>query len=950
MARGCGRPWVNPDRSAVHRLSGGPPSAMRSIRPWTTRAAARGETGHICPEVELLTLLERGQKNVLDRAWPAYGRSSGFGGDATSTLINARSFDDYRYGMVPPSEQLPTAFHNLVDFPVGPNRFGHSDYGSAFDAVQPRCSSSYEQHEMGPTRAPAPAPMPRGASAEPCRYGYSATSARRPLTRHHRSMDTMGPLEVESDLSARDGSLAVSTNFPLHQNSALQDLYHAPLSNPTSTNRNFWSGLSGMSHYSEGGGGSTGRLHGSLSLAEEYEQLKADYQASIEKLNQTMNSIKTFWSPELKRERQMRREAERLLQTSAAIPPIAQDVGRRLHVASLILNHPNRRAQQLIIGCASLADVRIRELEDTVAQLQEMLKTNEQQILGQVDPASRMALENALRLVDDKQARINELQDELSRLRISRTNQPRDFTDKTITSHEMITLRMKMERSEVELSERKAELAQCQARMRTAEEQAADLRQHVQLLKQQITNREQQHTLMQGDVRILIDALRQKLEGKNQQMEQRDRRIERLESELVNIKGEMGEKNEQLQQSDHRISQMIGRIDGLETSLRDKEAELDSAKIRLLSHPDVMKEKELKDKIELITLEKKRLEEHIDQLRRNSETERMEQQETYQAELRQLRSNVENLQKELADRDVLLESQNEKVILKIGDMDRELASSQQRLQAVMIDKGPEELRREVESARGEVETLLKMVRQLEKENAQLSSQCKQLKSAVDRDDADVTSSGTLTKGEIPAVLPGSVLSGGVSVQAKKRIEELEEALRESVSITAEREVHLSQQKHLLHQVNQQLHDARRENAELRKRVAEGGSSDREQLIRAFEAERRQHIEQLLQLKQEALLAAIAEKDTHLALLEKSRAPREEIDTVRRHKDALMRKLKQENERRAVVIRPEGIGSVMQQGAGTVTIGGPTSFVSQPSPRQDMMSVSAELDDSEGIWA
>ncbi|VDM56292.1 unnamed protein product [Angiostrongylus costaricensis] len=536
-----------------------------------------------------------------------------------------------------------------------------------------------------------------------------------------------------------------------------------------------------MSHYSEGGGGSTGRLHGSLSLAKEYEQLKADYQASIEKLNQTMNSIKTFWSPELKvlflltiilseRERQMRREAERLLQTSTAIPPIAQDVGR-----------------------ASLADVRIRELEDTVAQLQEMLKTNEQQILGQVvspsvlfiDPASRMALENALRLVDDKQARINELQDELSRLRISRTNQPRDFTDKTITSHEMITLRMKMERSEVELSEKKAELAQCQARMRTAEEQAADLRQHVQLLKQQITNREQQHTLMQGDV----DALRQKLEGKNQQMEQRDRRIERLESELVNIKGEMVEKNEQLQQSDHRISQMIGRIDGLETSLRDKEAELDSAKIRLLSHPDVMKEKELMDKIELITFEKKRLEEHIDQLRRSSETERMEQQETYQAELRQLRGNLENLQKELADRDVLLESQNE----KIGDMDRELASSQQRLQAVMINNGPDELRREVESARGEVETLLKMVRQLEKENAQLSSQCKQLKSAVDRDDADVTSSGTLTKDR-----PIELLSFN-----EHRIEELEEALRESVSITAEREVHLSQQKHLLHQVNQQ---------------------------------------------------------------------------------------------------------------------------------------------------
>ncbi|KHJ86462.1 hypothetical protein OESDEN_13787, partial [Oesophagostomum dentatum] len=141
--------------------------------------------------------------------------------------------------------------------------------------------------------------------------------------------------------------------------------------------------------------------------------------------------------------------------------------------------------------------------------------------------------------------------------------------------------------------------------------------------------------------------------------------------------------------------------------------------------------------------------------------------------LRQLKCNVENLQKELADRDVLLESQNE----KIGDMDREIASSRQRLQTVMVDKGENELRREVESARGEVEKLLKMVRQLEKENTQLSSQCKQLQSAIDRGGTE--SSGTLTKGDISSAVPG-LLSGGMSAQAKKRIEELEEALRESV--------------------------------------------------------------------------------------------------------------------------------------------------------------------------
>ncbi|WKY05968.1 hypothetical protein Q1695_006292 [Nippostrongylus brasiliensis] len=105
-------------------------------------------------------------------------------------------------------------------------------------------------------------------------------------------------------------------------------------------------------------------------------------------------------------------------------------------------------------------------------------------------------------------------------------------------------------------------------------------------------------------------------------------------------------------------------------------------------------------------------------------------------------------------------------------------------------------------------------------------------------------------------------------------------------------------------------------------------------------------------RQEALLAAIAEKDAHLALLEKSRAPREEIETVRRHKDALMRKLKQENERRAMVVRPESAASVVQPGAATVAVGGPSQYISQPSSRQGEVvgGMTAELDDAEGIWA
>lgn len=40
----------------------------------------------------------------------------------------------------------------------------------------------------------------------------------------------------------------------------------------------------------------------------DYEILKQDYITINQKLNYVMNSIRTFWSPELKKERQLRKE------------------------------------------------------------------------------------------------------------------------------------------------------------------------------------------------------------------------------------------------------------------------------------------------------------------------------------------------------------------------------------------------------------------------------------------------------------------------------------------------------------------------------------------------------------------------------------------------------------------------------------------------------------------
>ncbi|PAV63991.1 hypothetical protein WR25_00250 [Diploscapter pachys] len=694
------------------------------------------------------------------------------------------------------------------------------------------------------------------------------------LIRQHRSMDGIGIMDAATEFGYDLPPLSVSTaQHPLDHNPIRHGSSQPnPLSNPITSTQAFWQSQSGL-------------------ITNDYEQLKADYLMTVDKLNQTMGSIKTFWSPELKRERQMRRDEqariaqlERIIATGGGGDASAMQLQMELvdredqirQLSAMLEQNQNRG----ITG--NFADIKIREQEEMINQLQGIIRTYREYGSGQGD---NRALENTMRMVEQKQTRIQELEEELTRLRLTRqTQQPRDFTDKDLSSHEKVTLRMKLERSEMELSERKQALASCQMRMRSIEEEAVDAKAHIQLLKEQLTNREQQSRLMHGDV----EALRLKLDSKNQQIEQRDQRAERLERDLGTVRGELAEKIDQTRQNEHRMSQLVGRIDSLESTLREKESQLDKTK--------------------------------VDQLKRD----------------------IENLKKELLDRDVLLESQNE----KIGDMGRELGAAKERISTSMADKSTGELRKELEDARMEVEKLLRMVRQLEKDNAQLRMQQQ-----------------TKTEGKVSETSSIPAATGFTPAQTsmKKRIEELEEALRESVSITAEREMHLAQQKHLLQQCSQQLADTRRELGELKQQKELSGgpssSSGHAEMIRAMETERRQHIEQLMQLKQEALLAAIGEKDAHLALLERAKGPREEIETIRRHKEALMQKLKQENERRAMLAsgRPDSAAAVaasLLQGP-TIQPGAAIPFLSQQmaaqaasQPRIEL----TELDETDGIWA
>ncbi|XP_006018062.1 ERC protein 2-like [Alligator sinensis] len=78
-------------------------------------------------------------------------------------------------------------------------------------------------------------------------------------------------------------------------------------------------------------------------------------------------------------------------------------------------------------------------------------------------------------------------------------------------------------------------------------------------------------------------------------------------------------------------------------------------------------------------------------------------------------------------------------------------------------------------------------------------------------------------------------------------------------------------------------------------------AEKEAHLANLRIERRKQLEEILEMKQEALLAAISEKDANIALLElsasKKKKTQEEVMALKREKDRLVHQLKQQTQNR-----------------------------------------------------
>ncbi|VDO05275.1 unnamed protein product [Rodentolepis nana] len=186
------------------------------------------------------------------------------------------------------------------NYPVGPRgylnssaqRYGRSAYlpGYIIDqttSYQPLNSCITSTQSMGNRRA----------------QSYDVNLERQGLSEHTNAMQSTG-------INTNPGGYNYYGNVGSERMNGLGG--GAPIMNPVMDYRNF-SGVSGYSGYGTNLGGSSGLMTFQnsadvISLQCECVRLNQELEVTKEKLNACMTSIRTFWSPELKRERAMRKD------------------------------------------------------------------------------------------------------------------------------------------------------------------------------------------------------------------------------------------------------------------------------------------------------------------------------------------------------------------------------------------------------------------------------------------------------------------------------------------------------------------------------------------------------------------------------------------------------------------------------------------------------------------
>uniref|UniRef100_A0A2C9JID4 ELKS/Rab6-interacting/CAST family member 1 n=1 Tax=Biomphalaria glabrata TaxID=6526 RepID=A0A2C9JID4_BIOGL len=665
-------------------------------------------------------------------------------------------------------------------------------------------------------------------------------------------------------------------------------------------------------------------------LHKEVSKLQKDLDQTREKLSASMNSIKTFWSPELKKERAVRKEeAARCNLMTEQLKVIQAELKKQKEILKEHDELSHLRGTQKGEGLSSngsfvsheLAnlkqerDLQSREmliLKKTIEEL-EIRIDSQRQTLDARDESIKKLLEmlhskgiNVTKLEDDKKeieslhsllkeeeqkrkkleqeinekdARISSLEKEMFQSQVYKSGDQESPVDQKLHS----LLEARILNLKEELSKKETQLVGLQMKVDSAEHQQAERDAYMAVLKEQTVSKEKQITMLQSD----IEGLQERLKVKDGTIERKNKETSASQLEKRKLELEIMELKDQLEIKASRVSMLQRKIEGLEDTIREKEDQLSQARVRLTStfteSPTSNTEEDLVEKDKQI--------ERLKEQREQMEKEHHEELDVYVKKVHDMKLTIETLQKELTAKQTeiceLREQQAElrstkfeqdsKVRRLECDLQEKLTDYQRitleleewKEKVLLFEKEKSEMlkkkeegqpanlnKQECKQLQAEIDKLQEMLKEAESERTEKDNEIKELQEIVKEYKQKM---GTLKRNQQTEKKKNAQLleearkredsmtddASHLSTVIKKstdRVEELEEALRQSVIITAEREMAMAD-------LQAQLEDSKIAMKDMN-----------------LEIEHLQQISQDYEHKLEVLLKEVAEKDMTLSEL------------------------------------------------------------------------------------
>ncbi|XP_077196126.1 ELKS/Rab6-interacting/CAST family member 1 isoform X5 [Paroedura picta] len=595
-------------------------------------------------------------------------------------------------------------------------------------------------------------------------------------------------------------------------------------------------------------------------LEEEIQMLKSNGALSTEEREEEMKQMEVYRS----HSKFMKNKVEQLKEELNAKEAQGEELKKRVAglqtEISQVKQELSRKDTELLALQTKLETLtnQFSDSKQHIDVLKESLTAKEQRaaILQTEVDALRLRLEEKETMLNKKTKQIQEMAEE-----------------KGTQAGEIHDLKDMLDVKERKVNVLQKKIENLQEQLRDKEKQMSSLKERVKSLQADTTNTDTALTTLEealAEKERTIERLKEQRDRdereKQEEIDNNKKDIKDLKEKVSMLQGDLSEKEASLLDLKEHASSLASsglkkdsRLKSLEIALEQKKEECLKLESQLKKHPEVLLSHPSKPAHEA-TLEARTSPEMSDQFHQ------------LEREVAQYREESTKAQAEV-DRllEILKEMENEK-----NDKDKKIAELESLTSRQIKDQNK------------------KVANLKHKEQVEKKKSAQMLEEARRREDNLNDSSQQLQD----------------NLRKKDdRIEELEEALRESVQITAEREMVLAQEEsartHAEKQVEELMMAMEKVKQELESMKAklsctQQSLAEKETHLTNLRAERRKHLEEVLEMKQEALLAAISEKDANIALLELSSSKKktqDEVAALKREKDRLVQQLKQQTQNR-----------------------------------------------------